>query len=154
MLPYFFVMQMSTDCGVGGLITNIRQSPSDDGRKRLFELATSNSGTYFTASQVLVCALSHIRESLKPFRDFLPLRLGPPDTRRVSARFFRLRHDKRKVNVPNIMPMQGAKSSFLYLIAIQPIALRNSDCPATRWKVLSLARRLVLGKGLNLTLPG
>ncbi|CAM9229407.1 unnamed protein product [Laminaria digitata] len=43
--------EMSTDCGVEGLIINIRQSPSDDSRKRLFELATANSRTYFTASQ-------------------------------------------------------------------------------------------------------
>lgn len=42
---------MSTDCGVEGLIINIRQSPSDDSRKRLFELAATNSRTYFTASQ-------------------------------------------------------------------------------------------------------
>lgn len=35
-----------------GLIANIRQSPTDDTRKRLFELATSNSGIYFTSHQV------------------------------------------------------------------------------------------------------
>ncbi|CAM9363404.1 unnamed protein product [Pylaiella littoralis] len=43
--------EMSTDCGVEGLITNIRRSPTDDTRKRLFELATSNSGTYYTSYQ-------------------------------------------------------------------------------------------------------
>lgn len=50
----FVSVQMSTDCGVEGLIINIRQSPSDDSRKRLFELATANSRTYFTASQARV----------------------------------------------------------------------------------------------------
>lgn len=52
-------VQMSTDCGVEGLITNIRRSPTDDTRKRLFELATSNSGTYYTSYQVRpTCCLS------------------------------------------------------------------------------------------------
>lgn len=37
---------------MAGLIANIRQSPTDDTRKRLFELATSNSGVYFTLYQV------------------------------------------------------------------------------------------------------
>ncbi len=44
--------EMSTDGGVDCLIKNIRQSPTDDTRKRLFELATCNSGTYFTSYQV------------------------------------------------------------------------------------------------------
>lgn len=53
-IVFFLSVQMSTDCGVEGIIINIRQSPSDDSRKRLFELATTNSRTYFTASQVRV----------------------------------------------------------------------------------------------------
>ncbi|CAM9323480.1 unnamed protein product [Ectocarpus fasciculatus] len=43
--------EVSTDDGVAGLIVNMRQSPTDDARKRLFELATCNSGTYFTSHQ-------------------------------------------------------------------------------------------------------
>ncbi|CAM9420523.1 unnamed protein product, partial [Sphacelaria rigidula] len=45
------IAEMSTDRGVEGLIDNIRRAPNDDDRKRLFELATANNGTYFTASQ-------------------------------------------------------------------------------------------------------
>lgn len=50
---------MSTDCGVEGLVTNIRQLPNDDKRRRLFELATSNSGTYFSASQARIEASTY-----------------------------------------------------------------------------------------------
>eukprot|EP00752_Nemacystus_decipiens_P009587 g8565.t2 len=49
-------MSISTDYGVQSLITNIRQSPTDDTRKRLFELASSNSGIYFTSNQARVKA--------------------------------------------------------------------------------------------------
>ena len=63
-LAFRLGVQMSTDCGVEGIIINIRKSPSDDSRKRLFELATSNSRTYFTASQARVRA---------PSRCFVPL---------------------------------------------------------------------------------
>ncbi|CAN0520347.1 unnamed protein product, partial [Ectocarpus sp. 12 AP-2014] len=38
--------EISTDRGVADLIVNMRQSPTDDARKRLFELATCNSGTF------------------------------------------------------------------------------------------------------------
>lgn len=56
-------MQLSTDCGVEGLITNIRRSASDDSRKRLFELATTDSGTYFTAPQVCtLCCITIVRQ--------------------------------------------------------------------------------------------
>lgn len=64
---------MSTDRGVEGLIDNIRRAPNDDDRKRLFELATANNGTYFTASQVFFSistglpTLRHAEDTYKVF---------------------------------------------------------------------------------------
>lgn len=44
--------QFSTDKGMEALIINIQRSPNDDVRKRLFELATTHTGQYYTVPQV------------------------------------------------------------------------------------------------------
>ncbi|CAM9653958.1 unnamed protein product [Chrysoparadoxa australica] len=76
------VSELSTDGGVEDLIKNIQAAPSDDGRKKLFELATTSNGVYYTALQAqgLLDSVGSIYSRIDAVAKLLPQIISPQES--------------------------------------------------------------------------